>query len=185
MQASAFKARCLAVLDDVARTRTEVVVTKHGKPVARLVPVDEPAAADAVRIPSAAAADPAQPGQLLGGRDVDRQGSRSARPARPSLGGGRAGRRGVEHTASTAVAAAELLGFHGDPADRFVVATAEAMGVPLVTKARLIHAFATDRAEGGSGGCGEVEVPGRFEQVECSEQGLLAGGGRGALSDSA
>jgi prevent-host-death family protein len=42
MQASTFKAQCLAVLDDVARTRTTVVVTKHGKAVARLVPVDEP-----------------------------------------------------------------------------------------------------------------------------------------------
>ncbi len=39
MQASEFKARCLAVLDDVARTREEVVVTKHGVPVARLVPI--------------------------------------------------------------------------------------------------------------------------------------------------
>lgn len=42
MQASEFKARCLAVLDDVARTREEIVVTKHGVPVARLVPVAEP-----------------------------------------------------------------------------------------------------------------------------------------------
>lgn len=42
MQASDFKARCLAVLDDVARTRQEVVVTKHGVPVARLVPITEP-----------------------------------------------------------------------------------------------------------------------------------------------
>lgn len=46
MQASEFKARCLAVLDDVARTRQEVVVTKHGVPVARLVPIAEPASTD-------------------------------------------------------------------------------------------------------------------------------------------
>lgn len=43
MQASTFKARCLSLLDEVARTRTSIVVTKHGKPVARLVPMaDEP-----------------------------------------------------------------------------------------------------------------------------------------------
>ncbi|MBA2414475.1 MAG: type II toxin-antitoxin system Phd/YefM family antitoxin [Geodermatophilaceae bacterium] len=40
VQASTFKARCLALLDEVARSRTTVLVTKHGKPVARLVPID-------------------------------------------------------------------------------------------------------------------------------------------------
>ena len=37
--AGAFKARCLALLDEVDRERTEIVVTKRGRPVARLVPV--------------------------------------------------------------------------------------------------------------------------------------------------
>lgn len=50
-------------------------------------------------------------------------------------------------TATAAVAAAELPGFHGDPADRFLVATAESLRVPLLTKDGLIHTFATDRAE--------------------------------------
>jgi len=36
---SELKARCLRVVDEVARKRKELVVTKHGKPVARLVPV--------------------------------------------------------------------------------------------------------------------------------------------------
>jgi prevent-host-death family protein len=40
MQASSFKARCLAVLDEVERTHDSVVITKHGRPVARLVPID-------------------------------------------------------------------------------------------------------------------------------------------------
>lgn len=40
VQASTFKARCLAMLDEVARSRNTVLVTKHGKPVARLVPID-------------------------------------------------------------------------------------------------------------------------------------------------
>jgi len=37
--AGAFKQGCLAILDEVAKTHREVVITKRGKPVARLVPV--------------------------------------------------------------------------------------------------------------------------------------------------
>jgi prevent-host-death family protein len=37
--AGAFKQGCLAILDDVAKTHREVVITKRGKPVARLLPV--------------------------------------------------------------------------------------------------------------------------------------------------
>lgn len=40
--ASHFKAHCLALLDDVALTGEEIVVTKRGKPVARLVAIDAP-----------------------------------------------------------------------------------------------------------------------------------------------
>lgn len=39
--ASEFKARCLALLDQVARSRVPLVVTKHGRPIARVVPLDE------------------------------------------------------------------------------------------------------------------------------------------------
>ena len=42
--AAAFKARCLELMDRVRETGVEYVVTKHGTPVARLVPV-APAAA--------------------------------------------------------------------------------------------------------------------------------------------
>mgnify|MGYP001766876842 CR=1 FL=1 len=38
MNASDFKARCLSVLDEVARTGEQVTILKRGKPVARLVP---------------------------------------------------------------------------------------------------------------------------------------------------
>ncbi len=38
MNATEFKAKCLAVLDQV-KDGSEVIVTKRGKPVARLVPV--------------------------------------------------------------------------------------------------------------------------------------------------
>ncbi len=36
--ASAFKARCLALLDRVAETGEPLVVTKRGRPIARVVP---------------------------------------------------------------------------------------------------------------------------------------------------
>jgi prevent-host-death family protein len=40
VNATAFKAQCLEWLDQVRDTRVPVVVTKRGKPVARLVPID-------------------------------------------------------------------------------------------------------------------------------------------------
>jgi prevent-host-death family protein len=39
--AGEFKAKCLALLDEVQQKREEIVVTKRGKPVARLVPIEE------------------------------------------------------------------------------------------------------------------------------------------------
>jgi prevent-host-death family protein len=41
--AGEFKAKCLQLLDDVQQSRQEIVITKRGKPVARLVPLDEEA----------------------------------------------------------------------------------------------------------------------------------------------
>jgi prevent-host-death family protein len=38
MKASEFKAKCLALMDEVERTGQSVVITKNGKPVAELVP---------------------------------------------------------------------------------------------------------------------------------------------------
>ncbi len=40
--AGEFKSRCLALLDEVAQTGKPLLVTKRGKPVARLVPVEAP-----------------------------------------------------------------------------------------------------------------------------------------------
>lgn len=42
MPAGEFKARCLRVMEDVRKYRVPVVITKKGKPVAKLVPADEP-----------------------------------------------------------------------------------------------------------------------------------------------
>jgi prevent-host-death family protein len=43
MAAGEFKARCLRVMEDVKKYRTSVVITKKGRPVAKLVPPDAPA----------------------------------------------------------------------------------------------------------------------------------------------
>jgi len=47
--AGQFKARCLAILDDVQRQRRAIVVTKRGKPVARVVPVEDADAGNSLR----------------------------------------------------------------------------------------------------------------------------------------
>jgi len=39
MAAGEFKVHCLAVMDEVAAKRESVLITKRGKPVAKLVPV--------------------------------------------------------------------------------------------------------------------------------------------------
>ena len=39
MAAGAFKTNCLAVMDEVQAKYETVVITKHGKPVAKLVPI--------------------------------------------------------------------------------------------------------------------------------------------------
>jgi len=38
--AGAFKARCLKLMDEVHSRRTEILITKRGKPIAKLSPVD-------------------------------------------------------------------------------------------------------------------------------------------------
>jgi prevent-host-death family protein len=39
MRASAFKARCLKVMNDVQATSEPVIVTKRGKPVVKVIPI--------------------------------------------------------------------------------------------------------------------------------------------------
>lgn len=41
MAAAQFKAQCLAVMDHVSQSGHPVVITKHGKPVVKVVPVTE------------------------------------------------------------------------------------------------------------------------------------------------
>lgn len=38
--ATEFKEKCLKLIDDVARQRYELLITKRGRPVAMLVPMD-------------------------------------------------------------------------------------------------------------------------------------------------
>ncbi len=39
--AGEFKAKCLHLLDEVQRTRKEIIVTKRGRPVARVLPAEQ------------------------------------------------------------------------------------------------------------------------------------------------
>jgi len=41
MAAAQFKSQCLAVMDRVARSGRPVVITKHGKPVVKVVPATQ------------------------------------------------------------------------------------------------------------------------------------------------
>ena len=40
ISAGAFKTHCLSIMEDVRATRHPVLITKRGRPVAKLVPVD-------------------------------------------------------------------------------------------------------------------------------------------------
>ena len=41
MAAGAFKVHCLKVMDEVKKKRETIVITKHGKPVVKIVPVKQ------------------------------------------------------------------------------------------------------------------------------------------------
>ncbi len=44
--AAEFKAKCLSLLDEVAATGVPLVITKRGRPVARIEPIDPSATGD-------------------------------------------------------------------------------------------------------------------------------------------
>jgi prevent-host-death family protein len=48
MQASEFKAKCLALMDRVARTGETITITKNGKPIAELRPHRPPRASSLI-----------------------------------------------------------------------------------------------------------------------------------------
>lgn len=43
IKAGDFKAKCLQLMDDVNEKHISIIITKHGKPVAKLTPIDETA----------------------------------------------------------------------------------------------------------------------------------------------
>ena len=45
MKASEFKAKCLGLMDEVAAGKGDIVITKNGRAVSRLVPAEEPKSA--------------------------------------------------------------------------------------------------------------------------------------------
>lgn len=40
MGAGAFKAKCLSLLDEVEKRHIQLIITKHGKPMAKLIPIE-------------------------------------------------------------------------------------------------------------------------------------------------
>ncbi len=40
LSVSKFKATCLAVLEEVSKKKKKIIITKRGKPIAEIVPVD-------------------------------------------------------------------------------------------------------------------------------------------------
>ena len=92
MPAGEFKARCLRVMEEVKKYRTPVVITKKGRPVAKLVPLDAPATdvfgcmAGSARIVGDIEAPvvPAGAWSAAGSKSVSRRAKRpGGRPARP------------------------------------------------------------------------------------------------------
>lgn len=41
ISAAEFKTKCLSLMDQVQESHEEILITKHGKPVAKLVPVEK------------------------------------------------------------------------------------------------------------------------------------------------
>ena len=41
IKAGTFKAKCLKIMDEVNEKHTSYIITKHGVPVAKLVPIDD------------------------------------------------------------------------------------------------------------------------------------------------
>jgi prevent-host-death family protein len=39
--AAEFKAKCLKLMDEITKTREPIIITKRGKPIAKLMPADE------------------------------------------------------------------------------------------------------------------------------------------------
>ena len=39
--AGVFKAKCLSLLDDVEKRHVQLIITKHGKPMAKLIPIED------------------------------------------------------------------------------------------------------------------------------------------------
>jgi len=94
MPAGEFKARCLRVMEEVRKYRVPVLITKKGRPVAKLVPADPPSTdvfgcmADTVRIVGDVEAPVASPADwtAVGGGG-------STRARRKRVPGRRQGRR--------------------------------------------------------------------------------------------
>src|SRR5690349_14871069 len=124
IQASQFKARCLALLDEVEGRHRTYILTKHGRPVARPAPLDAPAPATGMISPITCweVAMLVEKGRVA----LDRPLARWVDDLVASEVDV------AELTPAIAAAAGVLDDFHGDPADRLIYATAAERGLPLI-----------------------------------------------------
>ena len=189
--AGEFKARCLALLDRVAATGEALVVTKRGRPVARVVPARAPnppslrGSVDGSRRPGSPGSRPVGRGPVIvldthawiwWASEPARLGRRgraaieisdqigipavccfevAAAAARGRIGLDRAPLDWIEQalalprvrllplSPAVSVKATQLGTFHGDPADRLIVATAIIESATLVTRDRNIRGYAS------------------------------------------
>jgi PIN domain nuclease of toxin-antitoxin system len=141
-------ARCLALLDEVARAHHTIVVTKHGSAAlvagsTRPKPAGGISASAWERITEASFVLVSPISCWKVGMLVAKERVRLDRPTAawiPDLVAG--GGIGIAELApGIAVAAAEPADFHGDSADRFLYATARCLDVSLLSKDRLLHDY--------------------------------------------
>jgi prevent-host-death family protein len=133
IQASKFKAQCLALMDEVARTGKPLLITKNGKPIAELRPHLPPRAKSIVgrhrfadrnrSVGSPEVILLVDRGRLQLPMPVDQY-----RDSTVAYGFVELGLDGM-----TAIRAADLHGLPDDPADRFIVSTALTHDAILVT----------------------------------------------------
>jgi prevent-host-death family protein len=124
ISASQFKAKCLKLIDEVAATRKPLIITKRGKPLAKLVPIEDEKLTPLFGYMKGTVA-------ILGDIAVSEWVERAL--DRPDIR-----LIGLEH-AITVIDSCRLPGdFHPDPADRLLMATARRENAVLVTHDRKI-----------------------------------------------
>jgi prevent-host-death family protein len=134
VSAASFKTDCLRLMDEVAERRASIIITKRGKPVAKLVPPPRSAIGGSAAITAWETALLASRGRLVLGKRSILWVEEAVAASTVSI---------LPPSPSVAVESWELPGtFHADPGDRIIVATARMAGATVLTRDRLILDYA-------------------------------------------